>query len=135
MGKGNILETIGEPLLARLVAEGYRVTLRPHPSFFLIGDAQLTPLIERWQGHEAFVLENSIDESRALWTADMMIADYSGFAMEFAFMRERPVLYVDVASKVLNPDWKAVGTVPSKYPSATVSAPLSPRRWIRSLTD
>lgn len=111
-GKGNILETIGEPLLARLVAEGYRVTLRPHPSFFLIGDAQLTPLIERWQGHEAFVLENSIDESRALWTADMMIADYSGFAMEFAFMRERPVLYVDVASKVLNPDWKAVGTVP-----------------------
>lgn len=111
-GKGNILETIGEPLLARLIAEGYRVTLRPHPSFFIMGDAQLAPLVERWQGHEAFVLESSVEESRALWTADMMIADYSGFAMEFAFMRERPVLYVDVASKVLNPGWKAVGTVP-----------------------
>jgi hypothetical protein len=111
-GKGNIIETMGEPLIARLIAEGYRVTLRPHPSFFIAGDALLGPLVERWQGHEAFTLENSVEESRAIWTADMMIADYSGFAMEFAFIRERPVLYIDVAPKVLNPDWKAVGTVP-----------------------
>lgn len=111
-GKGNILETIGEGLLARLLAEGYRVTLRPHPSFFIFGDAQLAPIVEKWRGHEAFTLESSVEESRALWSADMMIADYSGFAMEFAFMRERPVLYVDVPSKVLNPDWRKLGLTP-----------------------
>ncbi|MDO9418348.1 hypothetical protein [Pararhizobium sp.] len=111
-GKGNILEAIGDPLLARLLAQGYRVTLRPHPSFFILGNAQLAPLVEKWREHEAFALENSLEESRALWTADLLIADYSGFAMEFAFMRERPVLYIDVPSKVLNPKWGDVGSTP-----------------------
>lgn len=111
-GKGNILETIGDELLARLLAEGYRVTLRPHPSYFTFGDAQLAPIVDKWRGHEAFTLESSVEESRALWSADMMIADYSGFAMEFAFMRERPVLYIDVPSKVLNPGWRSLGVTP-----------------------
>jgi len=111
-GKGNILEAIGEQLLTRLLADGYRVTLRPHPSFFAFGDAEIAWLVEKWRKHDAFALESSIDESKALWSADLMIADYSGFAMEFACMRERPVLYIDVPPKVLNPDWKAVGLIP-----------------------
>jgi hypothetical protein len=111
-GAGNILETMGEPLFARLLAEGYRVTLRPHPSFFMYGDAQITPLVHAYRDHPMFTLENSVEESRALWDADMMIADYSGFAMEFAFIRERPVLYVDVPPKVLNPDWRELGPTP-----------------------
>ena len=111
-GAGNILETMGEPLLARLLAEGYRVTLRPHPSFFNYGDAQIAPLVHTYRDHPMFTLENSVDESRALWGADMMISDYSGFAMEFAFIRERPVLYVDVPPKVLNPGWRELGPTP-----------------------
>ncbi|MCG3186867.1 MAG: hypothetical protein IOMNBAOH_01439 [Rhodocyclaceae bacterium] len=111
-GSGNILETMGASLLERLLADGYRVTLRPHPSFFMFGDAQIAPLIQAWRDHPAFTLENSVEESRALWTADMMIADYSGFAMEFAFVRERPVLYVDVPPKELNPDWRTLGPMP-----------------------
>jgi hypothetical protein len=111
-GVGNILETMGEPLFARLLAEGYRVTLRPHPSFFIYGDAQITPMVDTYRDHPAFMLESSVEESRALWEADMMIADYSGFAMEFAFMRERPVLYVDVPPKVLNPGWRELGPTP-----------------------
>lgn len=111
-GPGNILETLGAALFLRLLADGWRVTLRPHPSFFIYGDAQIGPLVEGLRGHPAFTLENSVEESRALWTADTMIADYSGFAMEFAFVRERPVLYVDVPPKVLNPDWRELGPVP-----------------------
>jgi len=111
-GAGNILETMGEPLVARLLTEGYRVTLRPHPSFFIYGDAQIAPLVQACRDHPMFTLENSVEESRALWDADMMIADYSGFAMEFAFIRERPVLYVDVPPKVLNPGWHELGPKP-----------------------
>ncbi|MCM8594231.1 hypothetical protein [Accumulibacter sp.] len=111
-GPGNLLETLGEALLIRLLAEGYRVTLRPHPSFFVYGDALIARIVEGLRGFSSFVLENSVEESHALWTADMMIADYSGFAMEFAFVRERPVLYVDVPPKVLNPGWRDLGPTP-----------------------
>lgn len=111
-GKGNILETMGQALITRLLAEGYRVTLRPHPSFFIFGDDLIRPLVASFIEHPAFHLESSVEESKALWTADLMIADYSGFAMEFAFMRGKPVLYVNVPPKVLNPDWRALGPVP-----------------------
>lgn len=111
-GPGNILETMGAALIARLLDEGYRVTLRPHPSFFIFGDQQIRPLVESFLAHPGFCLESSVDESAALWTADLMIADYSGFAMEFAFMRGKPVLYVNVPPKVLNPGWQALGPVP-----------------------
>jgi hypothetical protein len=111
-GKGNILETMGEPLLARLLADGYRVTLRPHPSFFIFGDTVITSLVNAYRDHAMLTLENSMEESRALWDADIMIADYSGFAMEFAFIRELPVLYVDVPPKVLNPGWTELGPMP-----------------------
>lgn len=108
-GKNNVLELVGDNLISHLLGVGYKVTLRPHPSFFTFGDMQLTPIVEKWRGHPLFTLEDSRQESRALWSADMMISDYSGFAMEFAFMRQRPVVFVDVPTKVLNSDWQAIG--------------------------
>ena len=111
-GKGNILEIMGQALISRLLAEGYRVTLRPHPSFFIFGDELISPLVASYIGHPAFSLESSLEESTALWTADLMIADYSGFAMEFAFIRSKPVLFVNVPPKVLNPNWQALGPMP-----------------------
>ena len=111
-GAGNILEAIGGVLIARLLAEGYQVTLRPHPSFFIIGDRLIDSLVATYIGQPAFRLESSIQESTALWTADFMISDYSGLAMEFALMRGKPVLYVNVPPKVLNPEWGVLGLAP-----------------------
>jgi hypothetical protein len=111
-GPGNILEAMGELLLARLLADGYQVTLRPHPSFFIDGDPLVDRIVASLQDNPAFVLESSMEESKALWAADIMIADYSGVAMEFAFIRESPVLFVDVPPKVLNPRWSELGLTP-----------------------
>jgi len=111
-GAGNILETIGLDLVKSLLSEGYRVTLRPHPSFFLYGNEQIAPMTSLFGAHQLFSVENSLKESIALWTADLMISDYSGFAMEFSFLRERPVLYVDVPPKVLNKNWASLGLNP-----------------------
>jgi YidC/Oxa1 family membrane protein insertase len=41
-----------------------------------------------------------------------MISDYSGVAFEFAFLREKPVLFIDVAKKVLNPNYEKVKHIP-----------------------
>jgi len=111
-GSGNILQAMGASLIRSLLADGYKVTLRPHPSFFTYGDALVAPLIKEFCRQRGFFLENSLEESRALWTADFMVTDYSGFAMEFAFVRELPVLYVDVPPKVLNPDWRSLKLEP-----------------------
>jgi CDP-glycerol glycerophosphotransferase (TagB/SpsB family) len=41
----------------------------------------------------------------SLHESDLMISDWSGAALEYAFGLERPVLYIDVPRKVNNPDF------------------------------
>jgi hypothetical protein len=109
---GNILEAMGEDLIEALLADEYIVTVRPHPAFFFYADELVTKIVDRFAGEKGFILEKSTQESDALWAADVLIADYSGFALEFAFIRERPVLYVDVLPKELNAAWRDLGLEP-----------------------
>ncbi len=52
-----------------------------------------------------FQLETNIATNDSFCAADLMISDWSGAALEFAFATERPGLFVDVPRKVNNPDY------------------------------
>jgi YidC/Oxa1 family membrane protein insertase len=41
-----------------------------------------------------------------------MISDWSGAALEYAFGLERPVVFIDVPRKVLNPHYQELSAVP-----------------------
>ena len=42
----------------------------------------------------------------------MLVTDWSGIALEYAFGTERPVLFIDVPRKVWNPDYQRWGIEP-----------------------
>ena len=107
-GENNVLSLCGLPLTERLVALGWRVTLRPHPSFFFHPDGQFDAILARFGEHPQVSIERSTGGSAALWTAGTLITDYSGMALEFAALRRRPVLFVDGPRKVLNPHWQSL---------------------------
>ena len=112
-GKENILESIGDTLVSSLLNNGFRVTVRPHPMFFSKEYALfLKNFREQFTSHPQFTLENPHDGDVSLFRANIMISDYSGVAMEFAFSRLRPVLFVDVPIKQLNRQWSELGIVP-----------------------
>lgn len=105
-GENNLLSLIGLALTEHLAAAGWTVTLRPHPSFFFAPDGLLDPILARFAGDPRVTVEKSTGGSAALWTADALITDYSGFALEFAALRRKPCLFVDGPRKILNPDWE-----------------------------
>lgn len=108
-GENNILSTIGHELITLLINRGFHVVVRPHPSFFYAKDSTLVSILSRFEGHPNVTLERSTGTSSALWMADVLVADYSGFALEYAALRKRPCVYVDVTPKVLNQSWKELG--------------------------
>ncbi len=108
-GDGNVISVCGLAMTERLVERGWRVTLRPHPSFFVNPDGQLEAILSRFADHPNVAVERSTGGSAALWGADVLISDYSGMALEFAALRRRPVLFVDGARKILNADWESLG--------------------------
>ncbi|WP_293800215.1 hypothetical protein [uncultured Bosea sp.] len=108
-GENNLLNLIGLSLTEHLVGAGWNVTLRPHPSFFFSPDGLLDSILERFVEDPRVSVERSTGGSAALWTADALVTDYSGFALEFAALRQRPCLFVDGPRKILNPGWGALG--------------------------
>ena len=58
------------------------------------------------------VIDRDIAATKSLAESDLMVSDWSGAALEYAFGFERPVLFVDVERKVNNPDYEAYGIEP-----------------------
>jgi YidC/Oxa1 family membrane protein insertase len=108
-GPTNLLNVLGQDLVTSLLGRGYRLTLRPHPSF-LDGEPELVAtLCAAGAASPLFEFENPSTENRAIYDADVLVSDYSGAALEFAALRRRPTVFVDVAKKVFNPDWESLG--------------------------
>ena len=100
-GTDNILESIGESLIDAIILKDYILIIRPHPIFFIEKKDIIKKLREKCDNINIF-LENSTDDDSSFFKADIMISDYSGVAFEFAFLREKPILFIDVPKKVLN---------------------------------
>jgi hypothetical protein len=110
--KQGILETLGEVLIGVLLKSGYLVTVRPHPRTTEQRPDILSNLSRQFSAFENFDLQTDINDKRSLYQADVMISDWSGVAMEFAFSCERPLIYIDVPKKCLNEDADKIDMVP-----------------------
>jgi YidC/Oxa1 family membrane protein insertase len=107
-----IVETCGEPLVRALLDAGYEVFLRPHPMTAKKTPDAIPALVDEFGGHERFTLDTGIAAQDSLHRSDLMVSDWSGAALEYAFGLERPVLFVDVPRKVNNPDYERLEIVP-----------------------
>jgi YidC/Oxa1 family membrane protein insertase len=62
--------------------------------------------------HQGFHLDIESATEKTLHKADVLISDWSGVAIEYAFGTERPVLFIDLPRKVHNPEYEKIGVVP-----------------------
>jgi CDP-Glycerol:Poly(glycerophosphate) glycerophosphotransferase len=118
-GTEGILETCGDPLVDAFLADGFQVTVRPHPQLQRTNPRLLASYRRRSGGQSQLAYDDDIVSQDALHDSDLMVSDWSGAALEFAFGLERPVLFMDVPRKVLNPDY-------TKYKSVPIELALRP---------
>ena len=111
-GKNSLLELHGENAIEPLIAAGLKVVLRPHPQTRRLNPVILDRISARYAGHPLFSLDENGDAHQSLSESDIMVSDWSGAALEFAFGLERPVLFVDVPRKVLDPDYQQLDIEP-----------------------
>lgn len=107
-----ILATVGTELVRILLDSGLRVTVRPHPRTRLVHPEQLEALRREFGERELFDLEDGTGESAALAGADVMVSDWSGVALEYAFIHGKPILFIDTPRKMENKNYEALGIEP-----------------------
>ena len=99
---------VGAELIGRLLDAGHEVALRLHP-MTVRRFAKLPGELAQRFGDRTFRVETDMREQASLHEAELMIGDWSGAALEYAFGLERPVLFVDMPKKVNNPEYERIG--------------------------
>lgn len=105
-------ETMGVEVVRALLDGGCRVIARPHPMTTKKSPRAIEQLASTFGADPNFELDQDIAAARALHESDVMVSDWSGAALEYAFGLERPVVFLDVARKVNNPDYGALNLEP-----------------------
>jgi len=107
-----LFENISEKVIDILLREGYKVTFRPHPMTQKKSKKKIDRMTEKFSKNESFLLEQNISNFDSFLFSDIMITDWSGAALEFAFAFEKPVLFIDVPKKINNSEYEKIPQVP-----------------------
>ena len=111
-GKENLLQKCGIELIDLLLKSNYRVLLRPH--FRTLKDSKklISSIMKKFGGDPKFIFESGIIPSKYFQNSICMISDWSGISFEYAFTFERPIIFIDVPKKILNPDSDDISLIP-----------------------
>ena len=109
-GKNAIIEGgYADQIIASLLQAGFYVTLRPHPRTFELAYRQIYQLKQNFPN---LLIDDCVMDASTILSCDLMISDWSGVALEYAFARLRPVLYVNTPKKINNLHYAAFKNVP-----------------------
>jgi len=93
-GASGILSRYGATLLDSLLGTGFSVIIRPHPQSRQVEREMLESLYERYRNERNIEWDEREENIGTLARADIMISDFSGIIFDYAFLFDRPVLYI-----------------------------------------
>jgi YidC/Oxa1 family membrane protein insertase len=111
-GENSLLENHGPELVEALLGTAHHITVRPHVMTIRHRRKLLGQLQKRFGSNPDFALDISLGSQGVMHQYDLLVADWGGSALEYAFGLERPVLFVDVPRKVFNPEYECLSCVP-----------------------
>jgi hypothetical protein len=111
-GPNGIIERLGNAPVEALLRAGHRVTLRPHPQTTRLNTAAVDSIVTSNQHNPLFEYDDDVSSTSSLLASDVMVSDWSGAALDYAFGLGKPVIFIDTPRKVNNSDYAALNIEP-----------------------
>ncbi len=110
----NILDSCLDDMLEGLICDKYRVIIRPHPQYIRRFPLQIESIIEKYKDKFGpdFMIETDFSSNVTIYTADLVITDWSAIAYEFSFTTNKPTLFINTEMKVVNKDYQKIKLKP-----------------------
>lgn len=109
--KDNILDSCIEEILDKLKGLDYHVIVRPHPQYVRHFEARIDALAAKYHA-DGIEFQKDFSSNQTVYTAELLVTDWSSIAFEYAFSTLKPVLFINTPMKVVNPDYKELTCVP-----------------------
>ena len=110
--KGTLESGLGKKIIDKLILEGFRVTLRPHPQTLKFSRDKVDEILKKYAEEKLFSCEDDVDGKESLYNSDVMVSDWSGVALEYAFGLNKPIYFVNVPRKINNENYEELGIEP-----------------------
>ncbi|MBR1910813.1 MAG: CDP-glycerol glycerophosphotransferase family protein [Treponema sp.] len=94
-GETALLKKYGERLLDPLVQTGWNIIVRPHPQSKKSEADMLEKLQNRYADNKNLEWDFERENIYAMKKADIMISDFSGIIFDYAFLCNKPIMYVN----------------------------------------
>ena len=111
-GENNLLKICGVKLIETLLDSNFKVLLRPHFRTFKESEDVIRIIRDKFQNNNNFLLEEGTIKPEIFHSSRCMISDWSGISLEYAFIFERPIIYIDVPKKELNAEVDKISLQP-----------------------
>jgi YidC/Oxa1 family membrane protein insertase len=104
-----IEQPVGDELIKILIRGGCRTVLRLHPMTVRRFPKLVPELKQKYRDEPLFVIEEDMNATQSWVRSDVMVGDWSGAAIEYTFSLLKPVIFINTAQKINNPEWKKIG--------------------------
>ena len=111
-GDNNMVDVCLHKIIKILVEANIRVIFRPHPETMKHKGHIISTIVNSFRDNQIFELNDTISTFEPFNRADILISDWSGVIFDFSIITKKPVICVDVALKVKNPEWKHINLEP-----------------------
>ena len=113
----NILDSCLDALLNALLGQGFDLVVRPHPEYMKRYRPRMEEIVHRYSDYSGGDLSFELDFSgnESIFGSDVVITDWSGTAYEFAFVTEKPCVFIDTPPKINNPDYEKITVPPLEF--------------------
>ena len=108
--KDNILDSCIDQILSGLLGRGYLIIVRPHPEYKKRYTAKMNAMIERYKGvpEDELIIETDFSSNVTIFTADLVITDWSTIANEYSLSTLKPSLFINTPMKIMNKNYKRI---------------------------
>lgn len=109
--KDNILDLCIEPMLEKLAETDCHIIVRPHPQYVRHCMDKIEYLRKKYEDKN-IEIQTDFSSNSTVYTADLLVTDWSSIAFEYCFATLKPVLFINTPMKIMNPDYQELTTVP-----------------------
>ena len=112
--KDNLLDCCLDELVDGLSGNDYRIVIRPHPEFVKRFPNKVKKISEKYADRlgNDIELETDFSSSESVYTADVIVTDWSSVAQEYSYTTKKPSLFVNTPMKIMNSNYEKIKAVP-----------------------
>ena len=107
----NVIESCLHDIAQQLLAEGYDITVRPHPQYIRRFPQNLQKIMVECSKYpkERFRFQLDFSSNESVFLSDVLITDWSNIGYEYALATKKPVVFINTPRKVVNEKWAEEG--------------------------